>query len=99
MRLIGSILVEVFVSVTVRGGLVAPLDISPKFRVVVERRATVPTPVSATLCGLPAALSEMVTAPVRTPLALGAKSTVMTQAAPAFRLEPQLLVCVKSPLT
>src|SRR3984885_3375606 len=47
-----------------------------------------PVPLSATLCGLPAALSENFTAPVRTPVCVGVKLTLMMQVAPAANAVP-----------
>src|SRR5207237_3765909 len=58
----------------------------------------VPVPVRLTDCGLPAALSVMVIAPVRVPVAVGVKVTLMAQLAPAATDVPQVLVCTKSPL-
>src|SRR5205807_10115469 len=57
-----------------------------------------PVPVRLTDCGLPAALSVMVIAPVRVPVAVGVKVTLMAQLAPAATDVPQVLVCMKSPL-
>src|SRR5579863_2127984 len=56
----------------------------------------VPVPVSDTVCGLVG--SESVTCRVaeRLPDALGAKVTLMVQFVPALRLDPQVLVSVKS---
>ena len=66
-----------------------------------ERLATgaVPVPVRLTdwVAGL--ALSVMVTAPVLVPVAVGLKVTLRVQLALAARLEPQVLVWEKSPLT
>lgn len=45
------------------------------------------------------ALSVNVTAPVSVPAAVGVKVTEMVQLAPAARLDPQVLVSAKSPLT
>jgi hypothetical protein len=56
----------------------------------------VPVPERLTECGLPVALSEIVTDAMRLPLAEGLKVTLIVQAAPAVTLEPQLLVWVKS---
>ena len=44
------------------------------------------------------ALSTTVIAPVRVPVAVGENVTLIPQEAPAARLDPQLLVCEKSPL-
>ena len=57
-----------------------------------------PVPVSATDCGEPAALSVTVMDPVRAPVAVGVKVTLMAQDAPAATEEPQVLVCAKSPV-
>ncbi len=57
-----------------------------------------PVPVSETVCGLPVALSVMLSAPVLVPVAVGRNVTRMAQLAPAARLEPQVLVWEKSPL-
>ena len=57
-------------------------------------------PLSATVCGLPVALSVMLTLALRLPLALGVKVTLMVQEAPAasvLELLGQVLVCAKSP--
>jgi hypothetical protein len=57
-----------------------------------------PVPVRDTVCGLPEALSVMVRAPVRVPLAVGVKVTLTVQLVLTARLAPQLLLCAKSPL-
>lgn len=57
-----------------------------------------PLPVRATVCGLPAALSVMVSVPVLLPRALGVIVTLMLQLAPAATEVPHVLVCAKSPL-
>ena len=59
---------------------------------------TVPVPVRLTVCGLPAALSVIDNVPVRGPLCVGLKVTLMVQFASAARLEPQVFVWLKSPL-
>ena len=56
-----------------------------------------PVPVSATVCGLPPALSVMVTAPVLVPAAVGLKVRLRMQLALGARLGPQALVWEKSP--
>lgn len=55
-------------------------------------------PLSDTVCGLPVALSVTAIVPVRVPVVLGVKVTAMVQLDPAFRLLPQLLLWLKSPL-
>jgi hypothetical protein len=62
-----------------------------------EGAALVPVPVKLTVCGLPAALSEMLRVPLRVPVAVGVKVTVIVQSAPAATELPQLLVSAKSP--
>jgi hypothetical protein len=56
-----------------------------------------PTPESAIVCGLPAALSVMVIDPNKLPEALGVKVTLIVQELPAATLVPQLLICAKFP--
>ena len=58
-----------------------------------------PVPVRLTVCVAGLALSVMVTAPVLVPVVVGLKVTLRVQLAPAATLEPQVLVCEKSPLT
>jgi hypothetical protein len=57
-----------------------------------------PVPLSATVCGVPEALSEALRVPVLGPGAFGLKVTEMVQLAPALRVVPQVLVWEKSPL-
>lgn len=57
-----------------------------------------PVPESEILCGLPDASSVIDTAPFRVLVAVGSKVTLIVQFAPAATLEPQVLVCAKSPL-
>jgi hypothetical protein len=56
-----------------------------------------PVPLSAMLCGLPAALSVSVTAATRAPPAVGLKVTVIVQFALAASDDPQVFVSMKSP--
>ena len=55
-------------------------------------------PVRFTTCGLPGALSVMLTVPVRVPVCVGVKVTLMMQLAPLASELPQVLVWAKSPL-
>ena len=57
---------------------------------------SLPVPESATLCGLPGALLEMVMLPLREPPAIGAKVTLIVQLAAAATLVLHVLVCAKS---
>ena len=54
----------------------------------------IPLPLRATVCGLPLALSVTDRVPVRVPVAVGLKFTLILQLAPAPKLPPQLVVCV-----
>src|SRR5437016_4379530 len=58
--------------------------------------AGVPVPLSATVCGLPAASSLMLTVAFRPPWSVGVKVTEIVQVALTARLEGQLLDCAKS---
>ena len=86
--------VPVVLRVTVCAVLVTPTDWLPKARLVGERLTTpaVPVPERLTDCGLPLALSVMVTEAVRLPLAVGVKVTLIVQLAPAATELPQVLV-------
>ena len=57
-----------------------------------------PLPLRSTVCGLPAALSVMLTDAVRVPVVVGENVTLIWQLAPAEIELPQLLVWAKSPL-
>ncbi len=56
-----------------------------------------PVPERLTVCGLPLALSVMLTEAVRVPVAEGVKVTLIVQLAPAATELPHVLVCAKSP--
>ena len=58
-----------------------------------------PMPVKLTVCGLPLALSVTVKVPVRVPVVVGRKVTLIVHLAPAASELPQLLVWAKSPLS
>ena len=66
----------------------------PKVKLVGKKLTldAAPVPVSATVCGLPVALSEMVMVPGWLPVAVGVKVTVMVQLAAAATDAPQVLV-------
>ena len=57
-----------------------------------------PVPLKLAVWGLPEALSETLSVPVRVPAAAGEKVTLILQLLPALRDAPQLFVCAKSPL-
>jgi hypothetical protein len=81
MILIFSAAVPVFLNVILCHGLVVPTVCEPKLKYVDDRLTTgaVPMPVRWTVCGLPLALSVMVIAPVRVPVAVGVNVTLMVQ--------------------
>jgi hypothetical protein len=60
-----------------------------------------PVPLNETLCGLPAALSEIESVPTRVPAAVGVNVTAIVQFAPGARTAPQVFVWAKllSPTT
>jgi hypothetical protein len=78
---------------------VAPTAWLAKVRLVGERLAAdaIPVPLTLTLWGLWETLSVTVTSAVRVPVAVGWKVTVIVQLAPAAMVDPQLVVCAKSP--
>ena len=79
----------------VSGGLDVPTNRLLKTRLPGERliaAALMPIPVSETVCGLPTALSEIMIAPVRVPVAVGVNVTRILQLDKAARLLPQSLV-------
>jgi hypothetical protein len=78
------------VSVTVCGALLVPTVTVPKFRLAGEKETTVPTPVSETVCGLPAALSVMDTVPVLVPLLVGLNAARIVQFAPGATNEGEI---------
>ena len=84
------------VRVTGCAELVVPTGRLPKARLAGERLTTgavlVPVPERLTVWGLPAALSEMLRVPLRVPVAVGVKVTLIVQLAPAATLVPQLFV-------
>ena len=95
MLLIVTAAVPVLVRVATFDGLVAPTFTFPKFRDAGESvtvAAGIPVPVSPTLCGLPIALSLMVTNPVNVCPAAGVKVTLMVQLAPAASVLPHVLL-------
>ena len=57
----------------------------------------VPVPERLTACGLPLALSVMLTEALRVPEAEGVKVTLIVQLAPVVSELPHVLVCAKSP--
>jgi hypothetical protein len=71
-------------------------ELEPPTAMPKPKLALVPVPDSATVCGLVAALSVMLTAALRDPVAAGVKVMLIVHLAPAATLLPQVLVCWKS---
>ena len=84
----------VLLRVTLCAALVVPTDRLLKVRLVGERLTTevVPVPVRFTVCGLPVALSVILTEAVRLPAAVGVNLTLIRQLAPAATELPHVLV-------
>jgi hypothetical protein len=86
--------------VTDCAGLVVPRSWVAKVRLVGDKVAfgpdTIPVPLKAISCGLPAVLSMTVTEAVRGPLSVGAKVTVMVHIPPGGRPDPHVLCWLKS---
>ena len=81
-------------NVTVWAGLVVPTSWLANMRLAGDSPTAVPLPLRATVCGLPLASSVTDRVPVRVPAAVGLKLTLILQLVPAFKLPPQLLLCV-----
>jgi len=87
--------VPVLVTVTVWGLLLVPTVTLPKLSEGGERLkmmlpVPLPVPLRGSFCGLPAALSVMVTLPFRVPAEVGVKVTAIVQEAPAGKERGQL---------
>jgi len=87
----------VFATVTVCAALVVPLNCEGKVRLagVMLGGGAVAVPESPTVCGEPVALSLMLSVPVRLPVLVGTKVTLMRQLAPGATLLPQALEAAK----
>src|SRR5438132_13846076 len=99
MPLMLKAVVPTLVRVTVFGGLsvpIVPIATTPKLKLVGESFAVVPIPLSVTFCGLPAALSLMLSAAVRIPDAVGLNVTLMLQLEPTASELPHVWDCEKS---
>lgn len=90
IAVIVSDVVPTFVSVTVFAALVKPRATVPKFKLVAESFAVVPSPLNGTVCGLPVALSVILTDALRVPLAAGLNVTLIVQLALAANELPQV---------
>ena len=89
-----KLVLPVLLSFTLCAGLVAPTFSLAKVRHEGERLTWLerPVPVRLTVCGLPAALSEMLSVAVRVPAAAGVKVTLIAQLLFAATELPQVLV-------
>jgi hypothetical protein len=98
MLLMARAALPVFCSVKVWAALVVPRLRLLKVRLVVVTLATgaLPVPVRFTVCGLPWALSVMLTAAVRLPMAAGVNVTLIVQLPFTATVLPHVLVTVKS---
>jgi len=84
------------VSVTGSAALVAPTEVLVKVRLVGETVTAGARPVRPTVCGLPGALSAMLTAASCVPVALGVNVTLMAQLAPSASEAGQVLETANS---
>jgi hypothetical protein len=84
----------VLLRVALCAALVVPTFWLLNVKLVGERLvpAAAPVPVRLTVCGLPAALSEMLTVAVRVPVAVGLKVTLIVQLLFAATELPQVFV-------
>jgi len=91
---------ELFLTVIVCAALVVLISVGPKAGRVAGVSVTeaVAVPVSATVCGLPGALSVMVMVPVCAPPTVGTKVTLMVHEAFAASEAPQVVVSLKPAL-
>lgn len=95
-----SVLAALLWRVNVLAALLVPTVVLGKVALAgVKVTDTRPVPLSDTLCGLPAALSVMLSEPVREPIWVGVKVTLILQFLPAARVLPQVEeLTAKSPV-
>jgi hypothetical protein len=89
------------VTLTVKFAGCPPVVLTEFVDVVIEKfpaLAAEAVPVRLTICGLPEALSVMLTVPVRVPVAVGLNVTLITQFPAAAKELPHVLVWANSPL-
>jgi len=94
MLVILKAIFPVLLRVTLCAALVVPTFWLLNVRLVGETLivTVAPVPVRLTICGLPAALSEMLTNAVRVPVAVGVNVTLIVQLPPAASELPQVLI-------
>ena len=90
MPVMVKVVVPTFFRLTVFGRLVVPSPIEPKLKLIGESFAAVPIPLSVTFCGLPDALSLMLSAAVRVPDTVGLNLMLILQLAPTASELPQV---------
>src|ERR1022692_1709520 len=90
----------VLVSVTFLAALAVKIVWSGKVKLVGENvtAGDTPTPESGSVWGLPGALSVTEMEPVRVPVVLGVKVTLIVQLAPGFTVAPQVFVWPNGPV-
>lgn len=95
-----KVAVPVLLTLTDCVALLFPTSTPLKLRLAGESRAAeaTPVPVKGTLCGLPAALSVMLSEEEALPVFVGVKVMLIVQLAFEARVFPQVLVCANSPL-
>ena len=87
-----SVLGRLFLRVTVLAAVVVPTFVVGKFKTAGKSVVcSSPLPDSGTVCGLPGALSAMLTEPVIEPTTVGENVTVTLQVLPAVSVVPQVL--------
>src|SRR5689334_8705759 len=92
--------VPLFVMVVVFVALVCPTTVRVKASEAGTSETSVPTPVSATFCGLLVALSVKLRVPVRVPIAVGVNVTLTVHEPFTATVAPQVVALLaKSPVT
>src|SRR5579862_880402 len=96
MLLIVTFVVPTFVIVDDCATLDVPNNVVLKVNLLGESCMAVPMPARGSDCGLPVALSVILTEAIRFPIAVGSKVTLIVQLFPGATLV-HVLVCEKSP--
>ena len=78
--------------VTVCGALLLPTPVDGNVRLFTDSFTMVPVPLRLTTCGLPLALSVIVTCPGLAPIAVGVNLTLIVHCAATARLLPHVVV-------
>jgi hypothetical protein len=88
--------VPLFVTVTACGALATPTCWNPNARLDVDSVTVEVLPDKFTTCGLPGALSAIVSDALRSPVSEGVNDTVIVHVAPTASEAPHVFVSVKS---